>query len=122
MRRIAAFSDSGARIRVSDLSVQVVPQEPVSMLREARDPTTVAIRIDRPLPDIFRDVEEAAMELALATTDGRMDLAAKRLGLSRKGLYLKRRRLAGRAENPLASANPALLKAPGMPFGKKSSD
>ena len=38
-------------------------------------------------------VERAAIQRALALTDGRLDEAAKMLGLSRKGLYLKRQRL-----------------------------
>ena len=35
----------------------------------------------------------AALSYAMRATNGRMDLAARRLGLSRKGLYLNRQRL-----------------------------
>jgi DNA-binding NtrC family response regulator len=45
------------------------------------------------LPDLFQEVERAAITHALTATEGRTEEAATRLGLSRKGLYLKRRRL-----------------------------
>jgi transcriptional regulator of acetoin/glycerol metabolism len=51
------------------------------------------VRVDRPLSEIAQDVEIAALNYALRATNGRMDLAARRLGLPRKGLYLKRLRL-----------------------------
>lgn len=42
---------------------------------------------------VIEHVERAAIQRALLMTDGRLDEAAKMLGLSRKGLYLKRQRL-----------------------------
>jgi DNA-binding NtrC family response regulator len=54
---------------------------------------SVTVKTDRQLSEIIRDVELAAIGDALEATQGRMDLAAKRLGISRKGLYLKRQRL-----------------------------
>ena len=49
------------------------------------DARTLCLRVDRPLSEIAQDVEIAALTYALRATNGRMDLAAKRLGLSRKG-------------------------------------
>ena len=57
------------------------------------DARALSVRVDRPLSEIAQDVEMAALTYAMRATNGRMDLAAKRLGLSRKGLYLKRLRL-----------------------------
>ena len=57
------------------------------------DARALSVRVDRPLSEIAQDIEIAALTYALRATNGRMDLAAKRLGLSRKGLYLKRQRL-----------------------------
>jgi len=57
------------------------------------DARALSVRVDRPLSEIAQDVEIAALTYAMRATNGRMDLAAKRLGLSRKGLYLKRLRL-----------------------------
>jgi DNA-binding NtrC family response regulator len=51
------------------------------------------VRVDRPLSEIAQDVEIAALTYAMRARNGRMDLAARRLALSRKGLYLKRQRL-----------------------------
>ena len=53
----------------------------------------VIARIDQPLSAVVEHVERAAIQRALSMTDGRLDEAAKMLGLSRKGLYLKRQRL-----------------------------
>jgi len=53
----------------------------------------VIARIDQPLAAVVEHVERAAIQRALSMTDGRLDEAAKMLGLSRKGLYLKRQRL-----------------------------
>ena len=52
------------------------------------DARALSVRVDRPLSEIAQDVEMAALTYAIRATNGRMDLAAKRLGLSRKGLYL----------------------------------
>jgi len=57
------------------------------------DARALSVRVDRPLSEIAQDVETAALTYAMRATNGRMDLAARRLGLSRKGLYLKRQRL-----------------------------
>jgi len=57
------------------------------------DARALSVRVDRPLSEIAQDVETAALSYAMRATNGRMDLAARRLGLSRKGLYLKRQRL-----------------------------
>jgi transcriptional regulator of acetoin/glycerol metabolism len=53
----------------------------------------ITVRIDGRLSETVQQIESAAIANALETTNGRLDLAAKRLGLSRKGLYLKRQRL-----------------------------
>jgi DNA-binding NtrC family response regulator len=49
--------------------------------------------IERPLDAINRDVEGAVLTPALEAADGDVEDAARRLGITRKGLYLKRRRL-----------------------------
>jgi DNA-binding NtrC family response regulator len=54
---------------------------------------SVTVRIDRPLQEIAKEIEGAAIAHAIEASDGRLDVAAERLGLSRKGLYLKRQRL-----------------------------
>jgi DNA-binding NtrC family response regulator len=51
------------------------------------------MRLDQPLAAATEQIERAVIEQALAASEGRNDEAARRLGLSRKGLYLKRQRL-----------------------------
>lgn len=93
IERIAAFIESDTTVRPEDLDVGLVsrPQEqPVSL-----PPTgsTLHVPIERPLDAIIREVESAVLTRALEAANGNVEDAAKRLGISRKGLYLKRRRL-----------------------------
>jgi DNA-binding NtrC family response regulator len=47
---------------------------------------------DKLVPTLSR-IEREMIRAALRTNHGRLDMAAKSLGISRKGLYLKRQRL-----------------------------
>jgi len=92
--RVVAVADSGSVIASSDLSPEVFAAGPA----QQATPTVQAspalwLRVDRPLPDLVQELERAAITHALTATEGRTEDAATRLGLSRKGLYLKRRRL-----------------------------
>jgi DNA-binding NtrC family response regulator len=53
----------------------------------------VVIDLAQPLQEATSELERAAIERALKAAGGNNDEAAKALGLSRKGLYLKRQRL-----------------------------
>jgi DNA-binding NtrC family response regulator len=48
------------------------------------DARALYVRVDRPLSEIAPEVEVAELTYALRAANGRMDRAAKRLGLSRK--------------------------------------
>ena len=50
-------------------------------------------RLDQPLAAALEHIERAAIQRAVAVAEGNLIEAAKMLGLSRKGLYLKRQRL-----------------------------
>jgi len=56
------------------------------------EPTEVVVRLDQPMPALVQHVEMVQILRALRETGWNMEQAAARLGLSRKGLYLKRRR------------------------------
>ena len=56
-------------------------------------PNTVKISMDQPLPAAIEEVERALIIRALSVADGHLSTAAVRLGVSRRGLLLKRRRL-----------------------------
>jgi len=93
MRRLAAFLESGSVIQNRDLSPKFFEERETPLPVTSDDARALSVRVDRPLSEIAQDVEIAALTYALRATNGRMDLAARRLGLSRKGLYLKRLRL-----------------------------
>jgi DNA-binding NtrC family response regulator len=54
------------------------------------DVNEIAVRIDQPLAAAAEHVERAMVLHAMRACNGRVEEAARRLGLSRKGLYLKR--------------------------------
>jgi two-component system response regulator HupR/HoxA len=93
MRRLAAFLESGSVIQNRDLSAKFFEARDTPPPVTSDDARALSVRVDRPLSEIAQHVEIAALTYALHATNGRMDLAARRLGLSRKGLHLKRLRL-----------------------------
>jgi DNA-binding NtrC family response regulator len=54
------------------------------------EPTEVVVRLDQPMAAAVRHLEQAMLQYALTKCDGRIEDTATMLGLSRKGLYLKR--------------------------------
>ena len=56
-------------------------------------PDALRVRADQPLAEAVAEVEEALIRRALAEAGGNASAAARRLGVSRRGLELKRRRL-----------------------------
>ena len=70
----------------------------VRAARAPSDPVELALRIDQPLSSAVEQLERAMIHQAIQKAGGRLDTAAKLLGLSRKGLFLKRRRLGIDAE------------------------
>jgi transcriptional regulator with PAS, ATPase and Fis domain len=93
VRRLVALSDSDSVIEVHDLDAPLHGYSKGSGDIAKAGSRCVTVRIDRTLSEIVHEVEGAAIADALEATEGKLDLAAERLGLSRKGLYLKRRRL-----------------------------
>jgi DNA-binding NtrC family response regulator len=56
------------------------------------DENEVVVRIDQPMSAAVEHLERVMVLHALKTCGGRMEETARQLGLSRKGLYLKRQR------------------------------
>jgi DNA-binding NtrC family response regulator len=50
------------------------------------------VRLDQPLAAMIEHVERTAVQRAVARHPGNLEAAAAMLGLTRKGLYLKRQR------------------------------
>lgn len=104
VRRAVAMAESHETITPDDLSAEVLaarehqPSNGNVSASGSSNAGGVTIRIDQPLAAAIEQVERAMIGHALHQADGRVNTAAETLGLSRKGLFLKRRRLDIRAE------------------------
>ena len=65
------------------------------------EPTELVVRMDQPMLAAVQHLERSMIQRAMRVTGGRVEDAAAMLGLSRKGLYLKRSRY--RLEPPPAA-------------------
>ena len=100
IRRFVAMAEPGDTITPNQLTPEVRAASDTT--RHGRDtaehasadPAELAIRIDQPLSSATEQLERAMIHRAIREASGRVSTAAKLLGLSRKGLFLKRRRLA----------------------------
>ena len=94
IRRMVAMAEPGAVLMPAHLSDDIAAsRRTIPADVQPRRSTEVVTRIDQPLAAAVEHVERAAIQRALASTNGNLDEAARMLGLSRKGLYLKRQRL-----------------------------
>jgi DNA-binding NtrC family response regulator/tetratricopeptide (TPR) repeat protein len=93
IRRVAAMSADGQTLSAADLTPEVTANwnaRPTVPARRAAP--AVEIRLDQPLAHAVAELERKFVEHALSASSGRVADAANLLGLSRKGLFLKRRR------------------------------
>ena len=94
LRRMVALAEPGSVLMPAHLSDDLVTSRKTIPSGQApRGFSEVITRIDQPLSAAVEHIERAAIQRALSITDGNLEEAAKMLGLSRKGLYLKRQRL-----------------------------
>jgi transcriptional regulator with PAS, ATPase and Fis domain len=92
--RLVALAESGAVIMPEHLKAEITAgRRTVPASSRALTPHEVVVRTDQPLTAATEHLERAMIQQALASSKNRNDKAAKLLGLSRKGLYLKRQRL-----------------------------
>jgi DNA-binding NtrC family response regulator/tetratricopeptide (TPR) repeat protein len=94
IRRIVALADSCAVVMPEHLAHEISSSRrtvPVSDRPVA--PMEFVVRMDQPLAAAMRHLERSMVQYALASAGDRLEDAAQMLGLSRKGLYLKRQRL-----------------------------
>jgi transcriptional regulator with PAS, ATPase and Fis domain len=104
MRRLAALADPDTLLLPEHLDPAITagPRPVVAAAKRALTPAELVVRLDQPHAAVIDLVERAHITHALSASGNRIDDAAKMLGLSRKGLYLKRERLglleASRAE------------------------
>ena len=90
---MVALAESGSVVMPEHLSPKIAAtRRTVPVAERPLEPTELVVRRDQPLSAAVEHVERALIQDALRST-GNVELAARRLGLSRKGLYLKRQRL-----------------------------
>jgi DNA-binding NtrC family response regulator len=96
VRRIVTYSESGTVVTPDGLSSEIVRASreldliPTATVIHAE---SVAVSADSTLAEAVEDLERRMIQDALRRSSGNIARAAKELGLSRKGLYLKMDRL-----------------------------
>ncbi len=94
MRRLAALAEPGAVLMPEHLSPELAAsRRTVPATERTVGSPHVVVRLDQPLQAAVEHVERAVLQHALAGGDHNQADLARDLGLSRKGLYLKRQRL-----------------------------
>ncbi len=94
VRRMVALAEPGAVLMPEHLSPAIAAsRRTLPPDQRVLEPTEMVMRLDQPLAAATEHLERSLIQRAVKMCDGKMDEAARMLGLSRKGLYLKRHRL-----------------------------
>jgi DNA-binding NtrC family response regulator/tetratricopeptide (TPR) repeat protein len=95
LRRMVALAESHAVLMPEHLSPEIAAsRRTIPASERTLAPTEFVVRMDQPMSAAMEHLERSMIQYALKLTGGRLEETADRLGLSRKGLYLKRQRLA----------------------------
>jgi DNA-binding NtrC family response regulator len=98
INRFIAVAEPGSFITAASLAPEIRRARGGGDAPDRRDgaaaPPVSGFRLepDEPMPDAVERLERLMVERALEKAGGRVEEAAKLLGISRKGLFLKRRR------------------------------
>ena len=96
IRRLVALTEANSLLTPDDLSVEIRSSRRASAATDELPTDSVPgifVRLDQPLGVAVANVERALIAHALTQSSGLVSQAAEKLGVSRKGLFLKRRRL-----------------------------
>ncbi len=94
LRRMIALAEVGAVLMPEHLSQEVfASRRTVPASERQLEPTEMIVRVDQPLAAAIEHLERAFIRRAMSLSHAKVEEAAQLLGLSRKGLYLKRQRL-----------------------------
>jgi DNA-binding NtrC family response regulator len=96
VRRIAATIEPNVPITPDVLAPEIVAERRAAIASASATavaPNQLVINLDQPLSAGIEQLERAMIQHALAASDGHLETAARRLAVSRKGLFLKRQRL-----------------------------
>jgi DNA-binding NtrC family response regulator len=105
MRRLAALAERGAVLMPEHLSTDIAAsRRTIPASERPLEASEIVVRIDQPFDAAMNHLGRAMVQAAIAKTKS-VDEAAKLLGLSRKGLYLKRLRYGLDVERAERAAN-----------------
>jgi DNA-binding NtrC family response regulator len=94
IRRMVALAESNAVLMPEHLSQEIAAsRRTIPASDRYLAPTEFVVRMDQPMSAAMEHLERSMIQYALKLSGGRVEEASQRLGLSRKGLYLKRQRL-----------------------------
>ncbi len=91
VNRIVAYAEPDSTITPAMLSPEVQASRRTVRLLPGEEPE-IRVRLDQPLGDAVDAIERMMVVRALERARGNYENAARLLGISRKGLFLKRRR------------------------------
>jgi transcriptional regulator with PAS, ATPase and Fis domain len=91
VNRMVAMAEPDSALTAAHLSAEIQATRRTIAASAAPD-SELRISLDQSLPDAVEQLERTMVQAALDRTNGRLEEAAKILGISRKGLFLKRRR------------------------------
>ncbi|HKY21621.1 MAG TPA: sigma 54-interacting transcriptional regulator [Vicinamibacterales bacterium] len=103
VRRVTALIESDGHVTPELLSSEISDLR-LKSTRVPRDSAHITINLDQTIEQATALLERKMLEHALNGAGGQITDAAARLGLSRKGLYLKRRRLGLMGDSSAPSA------------------
>ncbi len=93
VRRMVAMAEADSTLTPALLSPEIQASRRTIPAAAAPNPDIeIRVRLDQPLPAAVEMLEQTMIRSALRKSRGRVEEAAKLLGISRKGLFLKRRR------------------------------
>lgn len=92
--RLVAQSEDGQVLDCDALSPEILSRSTLAVgSGQHTDVRNLPLFLGHPLKSLLDDVERLAVDRAIEASNGSQTEAARRLGVSRKGLYLKRQRL-----------------------------
>jgi DNA-binding NtrC family response regulator len=91
LQRVAAFAEPDSAVTPALLSHEIQASRRTVKVAEGETPE-IRVRLDQPMNEAVEAIEQAMVRRALDRAHGNFENAARLLGISRKGLFLKRRR------------------------------
>jgi hydrogenase-4 transcriptional activator len=88
---MVALAEPNSVLQPDTISDEILSTLP--LMRSARRGQDIAVPLHDKLIPTLQRVEREMISAALREHEGKVDAAARALGISRKGLYLKRQRL-----------------------------